>query len=312
MTTPIDPEAADPDLLDEPVLPALGLSVSALAAIFVGGAVGTLLRYLLEVHHPIGQGGFPWPTLTVNLSGSLVIGLILPLTEHVVAPTAARSTTLRRRPPRRLDHVLHPGRRGHAVGQGRACRDVSRLPGRNGRRWGRPGDRRTRGREEAGPVVSPSPSLGLVLLVAAAGGVGAVLRALLIHHVGLRTTGPASRWARWSSNASGSLLLGILTGLSLYHGVGSHLLAVAGTGLCGGYTTWSTASWETVHLLHTGHRSEAVVYTFGGLIVCLGARGRGHRSDCPVLTSSSALGVSSRKPRVEDTNRRGSGHRTPG
>lgn len=73
----------DPDLLDLPTLPALGLSVTTVAAIFVGGAVGTVLRYLLEVHHPIGPGGFPWPTLTVNLTGSLVIGLILPLTEHV-------------------------------------------------------------------------------------------------------------------------------------------------------------------------------------------------------------------------------------
>ncbi len=73
----------DPDLLDQPKLPVLGLSVATMAAIFVGGAVGTLLRYLLEVHHPIGQGGFPWPTLTVNLTGSLVIGLILPLTEHL-------------------------------------------------------------------------------------------------------------------------------------------------------------------------------------------------------------------------------------
>jgi CrcB protein len=119
-----------------------------------------------------------------------------------------------------------------------------------------------------------SPGVGLVLLVAAAGGVGAVLRALLIHHVGLRRSDPLPV-GTMVVNASGSLLLGILTGLSLYHGLGSHLLAVAGTGLCGGYTTWSTASWETVHLLHTGHRSEAVVYTFGGLIVCLGAAAAG-------------------------------------
>ena len=48
-------------------------------------------------------------------------------------------------------------------------------------------------------------------------------------------------------------------------------LAVVGAGLCGGYTTWSTASWETIHLLHTGHRGEAVVYTLGGLAVCLAA-----------------------------------------
>ncbi len=122
--------------------------------------------------------------------------------------------------------------------------------------------------------MSPSPSFGLVLLVAAAGGVGAVLRALLIHHIGARRPDPLPV-GTVVVNASGSLLLGILTGLSLYHGVGSHLLAVAGTGLCGGYTTWSTASWETVHLLHTGHRSEAVVYTFGGLIVCLAGAAAG-------------------------------------
>jgi fluoride exporter len=122
--------------------------------------------------------------------------------------------------------------------------------------------------------VSSSPSFGLVVLVAAAGGVGAVLRALLIHHIGARSADPLPV-GTVVVNASGSLLLGILTGLSLYHGVGSHLLAVAGTGLCGGYTTWSTASWETVHLLHTGHRSEAVVYTFGGLIVCLGGAAAG-------------------------------------
>jgi fluoride exporter len=118
--------------------------------------------------------------------------------------------------------------------------------------------------------VSSSPTLGLALIVAVAGGAGAVLRALLIHHVGLRRTDPLPV-GTMVVNASGSLLLGILTGLSLYHGLGSHLLAVVGVGLCGGYTTWSTASWETVHLLHTGQRRDAVIYTVGGLAVCLAA-----------------------------------------
>jgi CrcB protein len=106
-------------------------------------------------------------------------------------------------------------------------------------------------------------------LVALAGGVGAVARALVIHHIALRHTDPLPI-GTVMVNVSGSLLLGFLTGLSLYHGLGPRVLTVLGLGLCGGYTTWSTASWETLHLLRSGHRSRAAVYTFGGLVTCVG------------------------------------------
>jgi fluoride exporter len=79
-----DPERVteEGDLLDEPAVPLLGLSGATLAAIFVGGAIGTVARYLLEAHHAVAQGHFPWVTLTVNLSGSLLIGLLVPITAH--------------------------------------------------------------------------------------------------------------------------------------------------------------------------------------------------------------------------------------
>ncbi len=76
-------EEEDHDLLDEPVLPLLGLSLPTLVAIFAGGALGTIARYLLAAHHAAGAGSFPWVTLLVNLSGSLAIGFLMPLTEHV-------------------------------------------------------------------------------------------------------------------------------------------------------------------------------------------------------------------------------------
>lgn len=117
-------------------------------------------------------------------------------------------------------------------------------------------------------MTAPSPTLGVALLVAVSGGAGAVLRAVLIHHIGLRRADPLPV-GTLIVNATGSLLLGLLTGLALYHGLGGAYVAVAGVGLCGGYTTWSTASWETIHLLHTGHRAEAVVYTLGSLVVCI-------------------------------------------
>jgi CrcB protein len=75
--------SSEADLLDEPALPPVTLSATALLVVFVGGAAGTICRYLLEAHHPIATGRFPWVTLAVNLSGSLAIGFLLPLTEHV-------------------------------------------------------------------------------------------------------------------------------------------------------------------------------------------------------------------------------------
>ena len=55
----------------------------------------------------------------------------------------------------------------------------------------------------------------------------AVLRALLIHHAGLRRADPLPV-GTLMVNASGSLVLGVPTGLSLCHGLGSHVVAVAG------------------------------------------------------------------------------------
>jgi CrcB protein len=71
------------DLLDEPVLPLLGLSAATLLAVFVGGAVGTVARYELSAHHPLATNAFPWVTLLVNMTGSLAIGFLVPVTEHL-------------------------------------------------------------------------------------------------------------------------------------------------------------------------------------------------------------------------------------
>ncbi len=40
----------------------------------VGGAVGAMLRYLISETTP--DTGFPWATLSVNLMGSLLLGLV--------------------------------------------------------------------------------------------------------------------------------------------------------------------------------------------------------------------------------------------
>ncbi|MHB8147724.1 MAG: fluoride efflux transporter CrcB [Vulcanimicrobiaceae bacterium] len=53
-----------------------------LAAIAVGGGFGSVLRYVVgfAVTQRLGPG-FPWGTLLINLTGSLIIGLVAELTQ---------------------------------------------------------------------------------------------------------------------------------------------------------------------------------------------------------------------------------------
>ena len=44
------------------------------AIVGIGGAIGAVLRYMIGEWLP---GGFPWGTLTVNLLGSLLLGIIV-------------------------------------------------------------------------------------------------------------------------------------------------------------------------------------------------------------------------------------------
>ncbi|GAA1756559.1 CrcB family protein [Luedemannella helvata] len=62
-----------------------------LAAISAGGVIGTLARYGISVAWPHRPGGFPWSTFVVNVSGCLLIGVLMAvLTERVVTWRLAR------------------------------------------------------------------------------------------------------------------------------------------------------------------------------------------------------------------------------
>lgn len=115
--------------------------------------------------------------------------------------------------------------------------------------------------------------LTAIVEVGAAGGLGAAARLVVDGSVRARITSlvPAGTLL---INVSGSLLLGVLTGLVIFHGAPATITLVAGTGFCGGYTTFSTASFETVRLLQTGrHRAAAtsLALTVAGTLAGAGA-----------------------------------------
>ncbi|HLU63889.1 MAG TPA: fluoride efflux transporter CrcB [Protaetiibacter sp.] len=98
----------------------------------------------------------------------------------------------------------------------------------------------------------------LFVLVAVAGGLGAVARYAL-DSVARARVGERMPWGTLAINLSGSLLLGVAVGL-----VGVGVLADEarwgiGAGFLGGYTTFSTASFETVRLLQERRWGAAAV-----------------------------------------------------
>lgn len=106
-------------------------------------------------------------------------------------------------------------------------------------------------------------SLGLLLVVAAAGGVGAVLRFLVDAYVAPRL--PGHPWGTFVINLTGSLLLGLVTGLASRHALDADAAAVLGTGLLGGYTTFSTAMWESLTLIRDTRWRGAALHLMGML-----------------------------------------------
>ena len=108
-------------------------------------------------------------------------------------------------------------------------------------------------------------TLLVFIALAAAGGLGASSRMLLDGLIKSRMS-TALPWGTIIINVSGSLVLGLLTGLA-----GANLLPeawhlVLGTGFLGGYTTFSTASFETIRLLQERRWVAGLVNGLGTLV----------------------------------------------
>ncbi|HYO01732.1 MAG TPA: fluoride efflux transporter CrcB [Mycobacterium sp.] len=110
----------------------------------------------------------------------------------------------------------------------------------------------------------------IVVLTLLAGATGALTRFLLDASIKRRWQ-TAFPWATVIINVTGSLLLGILAGLVLFGDQPSAWQTVVGTGFCGGYTTFSTASFETVRLVQQNRRGLALLNATGSLVMSVAA-----------------------------------------
>lgn len=111
--------------------------------------------------------------------------------------------------------------------------------------------------------------------VAVGAGLGGALRFLASGWAAQRW-GASFPWGTLLVNVSGSFLAGLLVALSLERGlVQPSLRLFLGTGLLGGYTTFSTLSWDSLSLVHQGLWGQALLNMGGSVLLGLAAAAAG-------------------------------------
>jgi fluoride exporter len=118
----------------------------------------------------------------------------------------------------------------------------------------------------------------LYLLVALGGAIGSVARFLLSGSIAGHF-GDTFPWGTFVVNATGSFVIGFFATLT---GPEGRVFASANsrqffmTGVCGGYTTFSSFSLQTLNLTRDGEWFRAGAYTVGSVVTCLVAVWAGH------------------------------------
>ena len=113
--------------------------------------------------------------------------------------------------------------------------------------------------------------MGRLALISLGGALGTAARYLLSVWL-LRTLGPAFPYGTLAVNVIGSFLLGVIMQAGLDTTVLSPTARVVlGTGVMGGFTTYSTFNYETLQYLQEGAWAMASLNVATTLLVCLAA-----------------------------------------
>jgi fluoride exporter len=98
------------------------------------------------------------------------------------------------------------------------------------------------------------------------GGLGSLLRYGIALALQGKSTFP---FATFVANAAACVLLGAVLAWQLRHGAHDTARLFLATGVCGGFSTFSTFTAESVHLLQQGQTWTAVLYMVGSLLICI-------------------------------------------
>ncbi len=104
-----------------------------------------------------------------------------------------------------------------------------------------------------------------ILLVGTGSFFGGIARYLIaLAMKGISDTFP---WATITANIVGCMLIGLLVAVFNRLSSPSQLNLLLAVGFCGGFTTFSTFSKESLNLLQSGNYSSFCIYAFGSVAV---------------------------------------------
>ena len=106
-------------------------------------------------------------------------------------------------------------------------------------------------------------------LVFIGGGLGSLLRFGL--SILLKNTAGTFPVSTLVSNVTASFIIGILAGWGLKNSLSEEYKWLLATGFCGGFSTFSTFSNETVQLFQNGNGLNAFINIFISIALCLSA-----------------------------------------
>jgi CrcB protein len=115
------------------------------------------------------------------------------------------------------------------------------------------------------------PTVTTWLAVASGGALGSLARYWMTGAVAA-LTGPRFPYGTLLINILGSFVIGVVAGVTLTPGrMGMHpdVRIFLMVGICGGFTTFSAFSLQTLELIQTGDMVPAALYVAGSVMLCV-------------------------------------------
>ncbi|WP_372638514.1 fluoride efflux transporter CrcB [Fodinibius sp.] len=107
-----------------------------------------------------------------------------------------------------------------------------------------------------------------IFMVGIGGFAGSVLRYLISYYM-KASWSTVYPFGTFTVNLAGSFLIGIIIAAALTENLSQQARLLLATGFCGGFTTFSTFSFEFFSLLQNGHTGYAFLYAVSSLALGL-------------------------------------------